>query len=66
MDKYARDQCMAALGRRLAFVEWAKTVFISALHGSGLSELMKAVVRAHAAAPKVITSSDLTRTLEKA
>jgi GTP-binding protein len=66
MDKYARDQCMAALGRRLAFVEWAKTVFISALHGSGLSELMKAVVRAHAAATKVITSSDLTRTLEKA
>ena len=66
MDKYARDQCMAALGRRLAFVEWAKTVFISALHGSGLSELMKAVVRAHAAATKVISSSDLTRTLEKA
>jgi GTP-binding protein len=66
MDKYARDQCMAALGRRLAFVEWAKTVFISALNGSGLSELMKAVVRAHAAATKVITSSDLTRTLEKA
>jgi len=66
MDAYAREQCQRALERRLAFVEWAKTVFISALHGSGLKELMKAVVRAHAAATRVLTSSELTRTLEQA
>ncbi|HEY4147166.1 ribosome biogenesis GTPase Der [Pinirhizobacter sp.] len=66
MDTYARDQCKRALERRLAFVEWAKTVFISALHGSGLRELMRAVVRAHAAATRQLTSSDLTRTLEQA
>jgi GTP-binding protein len=66
MDAYAREQCQRALERRLAFVEWAKTVFISALHGSGLRELMRAVVRAHSAATRELSSSELTRTLEKA
>ena len=66
MDTYAREQCQRALERRLAFVEWAKTVFISALHGSGLRELMRAVVRAHSAATRQLSSSELTRTLEKA
>jgi GTP-binding protein len=66
MDAYQREQCQRALERRLVFVDWAKQVFISALHGSGLRELMRAVVRAHAAATKELGSSDLTRTLEKA
>jgi GTP-binding protein len=66
MDSYQREQTQKALERRLQFAEWAKTVFISALHGSGLRELMKAVVRAHAAATKELISSELTRTLEKA
>ncbi|WP_448097467.1 ribosome biogenesis GTPase Der [Luteibacter yeojuensis] len=66
MDSYQREQTQKALERRLQFAEWAKTVFISALHGSGLRELMKAVIRAHAAATKELTSSELTRTLEKA
>lgn len=66
LDQYQRDECMRALDRRLVFVEWAKQVHISALHGSGLRELMRAVVRAHASATKVLVSSDLTKTLEKA
>ncbi len=66
MDGYAREQCERALERRLQFVDWAKTVFISALHGSGLRELMKAVVRAHHAATKELSSSELTKTLEQA
>jgi GTP-binding protein len=66
MDKYQRDECIRALDRRLVFVDWAKQVYISALHGSGLSELMRAVVRAHTAATKVLVSSELTKTLEKA
>jgi GTP-binding protein len=66
LDAYQRDQCKQALARRLAFVEWAKIVMISALHGSGLKELMGAVVRAHSAATRVLTSSDLTKTLEQA
>lgn len=66
MDAYQRDQTKKTLERRLIFAEWAKTVFISALHGTGMSDLMKAVVRAHTAATKIISSSDLTRTLEQA
>ena len=66
MDAYEREQCQRALDRRLAFVDWAKHVFISAKHGSGLRELMRAIVRAHAAATKELGSSDLTRTLERA
>ncbi|MGY3038742.1 GTP-binding protein [Rhodanobacter sp. TND4EL1] len=66
MDQYQRDECRRALDRRLVFASWAKQVQISALHGSGLRELMSAVVRAHASATKVLVSSDLTKTLEKA
>jgi GTP-binding protein len=66
LDKYQRDECQRALDRRLVFVDWAKQVYISALHGSGMSELMRAVVRAYAAATKVLVSSELTKTLEKA
>ncbi|QWT21475.1 ribosome biogenesis GTPase Der [Bacillus sp. NP157] len=66
MDAYDRDQTVKALERRLQFADWAKTVFISALHGTGMRELMRAVVRAHAAATKVMTSNDLTRAVEQA
>ena len=66
MDGYQREQCERALERRLQFVDWAKTVFISALHGSGLRELMKAVVNAHRAATKELGSSELTKALELA
>jgi len=66
MDAYQREQCQRALERRLVFVDWAKQVFISALHGSGLRELMRAVVRAHTSATRELGSSDLTRTLERA
>jgi GTP-binding protein len=66
MDAYQREQCQRALERRLVFVDWAKQVFVSALHGSGLRELMRAIVRAHTAATRELSSSDLTRTLERA
>ncbi|HEX7814953.1 ribosome biogenesis GTPase Der [Dyella sp.] len=66
LDAYQREQCERALERRLQFVDWSKRVFISALHGSGLRELMRAVVRAHTAATRELGSSELTRTLERA
>jgi GTP-binding protein len=66
MDTYQREQCQRTLERRLVFVNWAKQVFISALHGSGLRELMRAIVRAHSSATRELGSSDLTRTLERA
>ena len=66
LDRQQRDACIRELDRRLGFVSWAKQVPLSALHGSGLRELMRAVVRAHASATRNLVSSDLTKTLEQA
>ncbi|MEO8461205.1 MAG: ribosome biogenesis GTPase Der [Dokdonella sp.] len=66
LPSYDREQCRSSLERKLEFVAWAPQVTISALHGTGIGELMKAVNRAHAAANKVLTASDLTRALEAA
>lgn len=66
LPTYEREQCRRSLERKLEFVAWAPQVTISALHGTGVGELMKAVNRAHAAANKVLTASDLTRALEAA
>jgi len=66
MDRYQREQCIASLSRKLEFATWAPPVFISALHGSGIGELMKAVNRAYASATHKFTSSELTRAIEAA
>lgn len=66
LDRYQREQCRASLSRKLVFVSWARQVFISALHGSGIGELMTAVNRAHAAANRRFISSELNRALEAA
>ncbi|MEP6881904.1 MAG: ribosome biogenesis GTPase Der [Dokdonella sp.] len=66
LNKYDRDQCDSSLLRKLVFVEWAPRITISALHGTGIGELMKRVNRVHEAANKKLTASDLTRALEAA
>jgi len=66
LDKYQREQCTTSLARKLDFAAWARQVYISALHGSGIPELMKAVNRAYASANHVFTSSELTRAVEAA
>ncbi|MGA9422585.1 MAG: ribosome biogenesis GTPase Der [Rhodanobacteraceae bacterium] len=66
LDRYQREQCRASLSRKLVFVPWARQVYISALHGSGIGDLMKAANRAHAAASRQFTSSELNRALEAA
>lgn len=66
LKTYDRDQCRNSLERKLEFVTWAPRVTISALHGSGIAELMKAVNRAYAAANRKLTSSELTKSLEVA
>src|SRR5690606_15440173 len=54
LSTYQREQTEALLSRRLAFVPWAEAVRISALHGSGLRELFRAIHRAHASATREI------------
>ncbi len=50
----------------LAFVDYAKRIPISALHGSGLGELIKAVNQAHRAATREFSATELTESLNKA
>lgn len=66
LSTYDRERVRDGLSRKLDFVAWAKQVFISAKHGSGLRELMRSVDRAHSSAKRELGTSDLTRTLEKA
>jgi GTP-binding protein len=66
LTPYEREQCRTSLERRLDFVPFVKPVFISGLHGSGLAELMRAIVRAHRSATREFGSSELTKALEQA
>jgi GTP-binding protein len=61
-----RAQVRSDLDRRLRFVDFARVLMISALHGSGLAELLAAVRRAHAAATADLSTPDLTRVLHAA
>ena len=65
-SEYQRGQVEALLSRKLAFVEWAEHVRISAKHGSGLRELFRGIHRAHASATKVFSTSEVTRAVEAA
>ncbi|HEX5124950.1 MAG TPA: ribosome biogenesis GTPase Der [Rhodanobacteraceae bacterium] len=66
LDAYTKERTKASLSRKLDFVAWARHVFISAKHGTGVGDLMKAVDRAYASANKKFSSSELNRALEAA
>ncbi len=61
-----RTQVNSRLDWGLAFVDYAKRIPISALHGSGLGELMKAINQAHRAATREFSATELTEALAKA
>ncbi|MGH8072736.1 MAG: ribosome biogenesis GTPase Der [Lysobacter sp.] len=61
---YQRQQAEALLSRKLAFVNWAEAIRISAKHGSGLGELFKAIHRAHASATHEFSTSEVTKAME--
>jgi GTP-binding protein len=64
LDTYQREQVEALLSRKLAFVPWAEAVRISALHGSGLRELFRAIHRAHGSATRSFSTAEVTRAIE--
>ncbi len=66
MNPYDKDRIKEDLQRRLSFVQFAEIYFISALHGSGVGVLYKAINRAYASATKNLSTSELTRILENA
>ncbi len=61
-----RDAIKSQLADRLRFLEFAPQHFISALHGSGVGEMMESVRSAYAAAMRDLPTPELTRVLEAA
>ncbi|MHB1085709.1 MAG: ribosome biogenesis GTPase Der [Thiobacillus sp.] len=61
-----RDDVKRDIGRKLAFLDFARFNYISALKSKGLDNLLKDVVAAHAAAFIKMTTPKLTRVLEMA
>jgi len=66
MDEYDRRQALSEMDRRLQFVPWARQLRMSALHGSGIKELIKAVMEAWRSATINMPTPELTRVLERA
>jgi len=66
LDDDHRKRVMQTLDRKLAYVSWASVVTISALHGTGVRELMRAIDTAWRSASRELPTSELTRVLVKA
>lgn len=66
LDADHRKSVRSELDRKLAYVEWAQRVTLSALHGSGLQELLAAVQRAWRSASAEFSTPELTRVLRAA
>ena len=61
-----RDDIKRDIGRKLAFLDFARFNYISALKGKGLENLLKDIEAAHAAAFIKLSTPKLTRVLEMA
>jgi GTP-binding protein len=61
-----RDGIKDQIATRLRFLDFAPLHYISALHGSGVGELMDSVRAAYAAAMREMPTPELTRVLEAA
>ncbi len=66
MTAEEKARVRADLDRRLAFIQFAKIHFISALHGTGVGELYQSINKAYASAHKRLSSNFLTKVLEDA
>ena len=66
LDEDHRKQVKSGLDRRLMYVLWARRVTLSALHGSGIQELMSAVNQAWKSALTEFSTPELTRVLRDA
>ncbi len=66
LDDSQRDEFKRNIDRRLPFVDFARRYFISALHGSGVGLLYRAIDEAYACASQSLSTAQLSRVLEKA
>jgi GTP-binding protein len=61
-----RERVLGELDRKLVYVPWARRVRISALHGSGLDHLWRAIEEAWNSATRELPTAELTRVLNRA
>ena len=66
LDPEHRKRVMSDVERRLPFLDFAERLNVSALHGTGVGDLLPAVNRANAAANRDMSTKALTRELESA
>jgi len=66
LSAYEREQNRVQLERKLVFAPWAERITISALHGTGLRELFRAINRAHLSVTKSFGTSEINRALQVA
>ncbi|MBT4075770.1 MAG: ribosome biogenesis GTPase Der, partial [Gammaproteobacteria bacterium] len=66
LEPEQREYNKTELHRRLSFVDFANQHFISALHGTGVGDLMKSIDQAYASAFMQFNTKDLTDLLEEA
>jgi len=65
LGTHERSTIVQQLERRLPFLDFATTCFISALHGSGVGELFPHIEKAYASAMRELPTPALTAILEK-
>jgi GTPase len=61
-----RDEIKRLLMLKIDFVPFAPVFFISARHGTGVGDIVEAMVRAYEAAMRKLPTPQLTKTMEKA
>lgn len=66
LDPEHRKRVRDEIERRLPFLDFAERLTVSALHGTGVGDVLPAVQRAHAAANRDMSTRELTRELEAA
>jgi GTP-binding protein len=63
LDEYQRGQIKRDMERKLHFLSFAKLHYISALHGNGITGVLKSVDEAYSAAMAKLSTPKLTRAL---
>jgi GTP-binding protein len=66
MTEDAREHAKNTIDRQLDFVRFARIHFISALHGSGVGNLFASIDEAYESATRKLSTSEVTRILQKA
>lgn len=64
LEQEQRERTKVELERRLPFLDFASTRFVSALHGSGVGNLYSLIDSAYANAVRKLSTPELTRILE--